>query len=173
MSSSAQNGVSDGKDLLAIVDRVVAQAQPGEQLEAFVSRGGETEVRVYQGEVEHFVAAQAEGIGIRIIRDGQTGFAYAGTLQESAVAEVLAEARDNVQFGTHDEWLPTNSDDQSLTKSMMSYWVNFARYGDPNGKDLVAWPAFSSESDLNTLRLDTKIEVIDHPSASLCKALFD
>ncbi|MBL6805444.1 MAG: carboxylesterase family protein [Pseudomonadales bacterium] len=76
-------------------------------------------------------------------------------------------------FGTHDEWLPTNSDDQSLTKSMMSYWVNFARYGDPNGKDLVAWPAFSSESDLNTLRLDTKIEVIVHPSASLCKALFD
>ncbi len=91
-------------DLLDIVDRVVAQAQPGEQLEAFVSRGGETEVRVYQGAVEHFVAAQAEGVGVRVIRDGRTGFAYAGTLEESAVAEVLAEARDNVQFGTVDEW---------------------------------------------------------------------
>jgi PmbA protein len=94
----------DTPELLTIADRVVAQARPGEQLEAFVSRGGDTEVRVYQGEVEHFVSAQAEGIGIRVIRDGRTGFAYAGTLQESAIAEVLAEARDNVQFGTVDEW---------------------------------------------------------------------
>ena len=59
---------------------VVAQAQPGEQLEAYVARGGETEIRVYEGEVEHFVSAQSEGIGIRVIRDGRTGFAYAGTL---------------------------------------------------------------------------------------------
>ena len=91
-------------DLLDIADRLVAQAEPGEQLEAFVSRGGDTEVRVYQGEVEHFVAAQAAGVGIRVINEGRTGFAYAGTLDEEAVAEVLAEARDNVQFGTVDEW---------------------------------------------------------------------
>jgi PmbA protein len=91
-------------DLLDIVDRVVAQARPGEQVEAFASRGGDTEVRVYQGDVEHFVAAQAEGIGIRVIRDGRTGFAYAGTLEDAAIAEVLADARDNVQFGTVDEW---------------------------------------------------------------------
>ncbi|MEO6571415.1 MAG: DNA gyrase modulator, partial [Ilumatobacteraceae bacterium] len=95
---------TDTPDLLKIADRVVAQARPGEHVEAFVSRGGDTEVRVYQGEVEHFVAAQAEGIGIRIIQDGRTGFAYAGTLDESAISEVLAEARDNVQFGTVDEW---------------------------------------------------------------------
>jgi PmbA protein len=95
---------ADGADLLAIVDRVVAQAVNGEQLEAFVSRGGDTEVRVYEGEVEHFVSAQAAGIGIRVIRDGRTGFAYAGTLDEAAIAEVLAEARDNLTFGTVDEW---------------------------------------------------------------------
>lgn len=94
----------DGADLLAIVDRVVAQAVNGEQVEAFVSRGGDTEVRIYEGEVEHFVSAQAEGIGIRVIRDGRTGFAYAGTLDEAAIAEVLAEARDNVKFGTVDQW---------------------------------------------------------------------
>ena len=78
-------GSADGADLLAIVDRVIAQAVPGEQVEAFVSRGGDTEVRIYEGEVEHFVSAQAEGIGIRVIRDGRTGFAYAGTLEETAV----------------------------------------------------------------------------------------
>ncbi|MEQ8436358.1 MAG: TldD/PmbA family protein [Ilumatobacter fluminis] len=97
-------GHADGAELLELADRVIAQAKPGEQIEAFVSRGGDTEVRVYQGEVEHFVSAQAEGIGIRVIRDGRTGFAYAGTLESSAIAEVLAEARDNVEFGTPDEW---------------------------------------------------------------------
>ena len=91
-------------DLQAVVDRVVADARPGEQIDAFASRGGETEVRVYQGDVEHFVSAQSEGIGIRVIREGRTGFAYAGTLDEDAIREVLAEARDNVQFGTVDEW---------------------------------------------------------------------
>ncbi|MEX0846685.1 MAG: TldD/PmbA family protein [Ilumatobacteraceae bacterium] len=91
-------------ELQAIADAVIAQARPGEQVEAFVSRGGETDIRIYEGQIEHFVSAQAEGIGIRIISEGRTGFAYAGTLDQRAVAEVLAEARDNVEFGTPDEW---------------------------------------------------------------------
>ncbi|MEY2445530.1 MAG: PmbA protein [Ilumatobacteraceae bacterium] len=91
-------------ELQAIADRVVAMAQPGEHIEAFVSRDAETDIRIYEGEVEHFVGAQTEGVGIRVIRDGRTGFAYAGVLDEAAVAEVLAEARDNVQFGTPDQW---------------------------------------------------------------------
>lgn len=91
-------------ELQAIVDRVVAAARPGEQIEAFVSRDRETDIRVYQGEVEHFVSAQSEGIGIRVISAGRTGFAYAGALDETAVAEVLADARDNLAFGGVDEW---------------------------------------------------------------------
>ena len=92
------------EELLELADKVVAQAAAGEQIEAYVSRGGETDVRIYEGDIEHFVSAQSEGIGVRVIRDGRTGFAYAGTLDPSAVDEVLAEARDNVAFGTVDEW---------------------------------------------------------------------
>ena len=99
MSHSADSG-----ELQKIADRVIAQARAGEQVEAFVSRDHETDIRIYEGSVEHFVSAQSEGIGIRVISDGCTGFAYAGTLHPSAIAEVLAEARDNVEFGTHDEW---------------------------------------------------------------------
>jgi len=99
--TSTQHGVDQ---LQEIADRIVAQARPGEQVEAFVSRDGQTDIRVYEGEVEHFVSAQSEGIGIRVISQGRTGFAYAGTLDESAIHEVLAEARDNVTFGTSDEW---------------------------------------------------------------------
>ena len=36
-------------DLLSIGDRVVALAQPGEQVEAVVVHGRDTEIRVYEG----------------------------------------------------------------------------------------------------------------------------
>ncbi|MEY4362538.1 MAG: hypothetical protein RL391_1844, partial [Actinomycetota bacterium] len=65
MSSPDRSG-----ELLAIADQVVAMARLGEQVEAYVSRSLSTEVRVYEGEVEHFVSAQSEGIGIRVIREG-------------------------------------------------------------------------------------------------------
>ena len=96
--------MSDKNALQQLADRIVAQAKPGEQIEAYVSRGGETSIRVYEGEVEHFVSAQSESVGIRVIANGRTGYAYAGTLDETVLHEVLAEARDNVQFGTPDEF---------------------------------------------------------------------
>jgi PmbA protein len=90
--------------LEAIAAGIIDRAQPGEQLEAYVSRGGETQVRIYEGSVEKYTSAESEGVGVRVIRDGRTGFAYAGTLEPTAIAEVLADARDNVAFGTVDEW---------------------------------------------------------------------
>ena len=33
--------------------------------------------------------------------------------------------------------------DHVISDAMVTYWTNFARYGDPNGKDLPSWPAFS------------------------------
>ena len=99
MSSPDRSG-----ELLSIAERVVAMAKPGEQVEAYVSRGLSTDVRVYEGEVEHFVSAQSEGIGIRVIRDGRTGTSYCGTLDPAQIAEVLAEARDNLSYGEPDEW---------------------------------------------------------------------
>jgi PmbA protein len=94
--------MSDG--LLAIASRVAEQARPGEHVEAYVARSSETSVRVYEGEIEHLTSAQSEGIGIRVIVDGRTGFAYAGTLDATSITETLAEARDNVGFGTPDEF---------------------------------------------------------------------
>jgi PmbA protein len=91
-------------DLLALAERVAAQARDGEEIEAYVSRGRETSIRIYEGEVEHLTSAESAGIGIRVVQGGRTGFAYAGTLDEDSLAEVLAEARDNVGFGTVDEW---------------------------------------------------------------------
>ena len=91
-------------ELLPIAERVAAQARPGEQVEAYLGRSFDTSVRVYEGEIEQLQSAQSEGVGIRVIRDGRIGFAYGGVLDEASVAEVLEEARDNVAFGTSDEW---------------------------------------------------------------------
>jgi PmbA protein len=97
-------GSTSSDELLDIAKRLAAEAGPGEQVEAYVAREREASVRVYEGEVEHLTSAQVEGIGVRVIRDGRVGFAYAGTLDKASIAEVLGEARDNVAFGTPDEW---------------------------------------------------------------------
>lgn len=91
-------------DLLAIADRVVAMAAPGEQVEAVVVRGTETEIRVHSGDVESLSSAQSQGVGVRVVRDGRQGFAYVGSLDADAIAQTLAEARDNVAFATFDEF---------------------------------------------------------------------
>jgi PmbA protein len=90
-------------DLLAVADRLVAMAQGGEQLEAYVARSSDTQVRVYQGEVEQLAVADTLGVGVRVVRDGRQGFAYCGTFEPSALAETVAEARDNAGFGEPDE----------------------------------------------------------------------
>jgi len=37
----------------------------------------------------------------------------------------------------------TTNTDLALSESMATYWTNFAKYGNPNGKDVTEWPAFT------------------------------
>jgi para-nitrobenzyl esterase len=46
-------------------------------------------------------------------------------------------------FGTGAAWLPTEPVDRTLSDTMMRYWVNFARDGDPNGPGLPHWPRWT------------------------------
>lgn len=91
-------------DLVAIAQRVAAQANPGEQVEAFVVRGISTQVKAYHGQVESLTSAESFGVGIRVIADRRQGFAHAGTFDDDVVAETLGHARDNAAFGEPDEW---------------------------------------------------------------------
>ena len=91
-------------ELLDVAARVADMAGPGEQVEAYVARGTSTSVKAYAGEVESLTQASSAGIGVRVIVDHREGFAYAGTLDEGAVLEALAEARDNATFGEPDEF---------------------------------------------------------------------
>jgi len=142
-------------ELQAIADAVIAQARPGEQVEAFVSRDSETDIRVYEGQVEHFVSAQSEGIGIRIIREGRTGFAYAGTLDERAIVEVLAEARDNAEFGTPDQWAGLAEPDGVAVVEQDLWNEELASYHTDQKIEL------AKELERLTLGIDTRVRVDD------------
>ncbi len=89
--------------LLSLAERVAGWAATGEDVEVYVARGTETEVRAYDGEVESLTSATSAGIGVRVVVDHRLGFAWAGSLDESVLAETLDEARDNAVFATADE----------------------------------------------------------------------
>jgi PmbA protein len=97
--------MSEPTDLLQLAQRVAAEAAPDEQVEAFVSRGSSTAVKVHGGEIESLTQATSAGIGVRVVRDKRQGFAWAGSLDEAVVAEVLAEARDNAAFAEPEAWI--------------------------------------------------------------------
>jgi para-nitrobenzyl esterase len=46
--------------------------------------------------------------------------------------------------------------DKALAETVSSYWVNFAREGDPNGNGLPAWPAFHDRSSSPMILGDIK-----------------
>jgi len=68
-------------------------------------------------------------------------------------------------FGTLDVLKrPWTIEDRSLSKTVMSYWANFATTGDPNGAGLPRWPAFTTAQP-TVLRLGEQIA----PRAPLAK----
>ena len=71
MSDRANTGVSD--DLLELATSVVDRAGPGEGMEVYVTRGTDTEVRAYEGQVESLTSADSSGVGVRVVVADQGG----------------------------------------------------------------------------------------------------
>lgn len=145
--------MSGDSELLQLARSVVDRAQPGEQVEAYVSRDAETSVRIYEGQIEQLISAQSEGIGVRVIRDGKVGFAYAGLLDGTVIDDVLAEARDNASFGTPDEWAGLATPD-GVAPSPLTLWSD----------ELASFPtekkvALATELEKLTLGRDKRVRV--------------
>lgn len=73
-------------------------------------------------------------------------------------------------FDTHDEWLPTNADDRKLAATMMAYWSNFARSGNPNGPGLPEWPVHAPGQNV-VQELGDHVGATEDFMAPLCDAL--
>jgi len=54
-------------------------------------------------------------------------------------------------------------EDKALSKLIRSYWVNFARTGDPNGPDLPEWSVFD-EKKQQVMYIDGKSGAMKHPN---------
>src|SRR5215212_1642635 len=116
--------MSGKQELRDVARRVAAMAQAGEQVEAYVVRTHDTEVKVFGGEVESLSVAEVEGVGVRLLHDSRQGYAWAGSLDPDVVAETVDEARDNAGFGTPDEFLglPEPADVAGVTAADLDLW---------------------------------------------------
>jgi PmbA protein len=92
-------------ELLELASKIAAEAQAGEQVEAFATNSTSTSVRVHGGAIESLTHAISAGIGVRVVRAGRQGFAYAGSLDRAVIAETLAEARDNAAYAEPEDWV--------------------------------------------------------------------
>ena len=96
-------------ELLEHASRILEGARGGEEIEVYMSRGVDTEVQAYRGEVEQLSSAASSGVGIRVLHDGpsgaRVGTAWAGSLEAQAIESALREARDNARFATEDEFV--------------------------------------------------------------------
>ncbi len=104
-------GRAPAGDLLAVARGIASRAAAGEHVEAYVVHSKETDVKVFDGDVESLSVAEVDGVGVRVLVDGRQGYAWAGSLEPDVVAETLDEARDNAAFGAPDEWQALASPD--------------------------------------------------------------
>jgi para-nitrobenzyl esterase len=73
-------------------------------------------------------------------------------------------------FGNFVPVMPASEDDKALSEQISSYWVNFAKTGDPNGSGLPVWPAFT-DADPQVMNLNDPSKAIPVPNLDKLKVL--
>lgn len=152
-------------ELLDIAQRVVDWAAPGLDVEAFTARETETEVRAYQGEIESLTVASSQGIGVRVVRDGRSGFAYAATLDDDSLRETFDEALDNARFGSRDTFAGVAEPDGFAAADLDLFRPQLAEYAVEDKA------ALAIELERATLAADPRVTGVE--SAEYADSVFE
>jgi len=148
-------------DLLGVARRVADDARAGEQVEAYVLRSRDVDVKVFGGEVESLAVAEVEGVGVRVIIDARQGYAWAGSLDADVIAETVAEARDNAAFGAPDDSyaLAAPDDTKGVDVAMLDLWRD-----DVLRVPTAAKVALALELEAATLGADARVRGVESAS---------
>jgi PmbA protein len=81
----------------------VEAAESDEAVEAYAEESRRTEASALRGEVEGLEFAESRGVGVRVIRDGRLGYAWAADPDRDEVREAVRRARENAALAAPDE----------------------------------------------------------------------
>jgi PmbA protein len=95
--------VPDALDLTDLCDAAVSAVEADEGVEAYAEEGRRTEASAFHGEVEGLEFSESRGVGIRVVRDGRLGYAYAADPTMDEVREAVARARANAELAEPDD----------------------------------------------------------------------
>ena len=73
-------------------------------------------------------------------------------------------------FGNFSSTMSPTAADKAMAEQVSSYWVNFAKTGDPNGSGLPAWPAFT-DADQQVMNLNDPSHAIPVPNLDKLQVL--
>jgi para-nitrobenzyl esterase len=81
----------------------------------------------------------------------------------------VAYAYDNLKFINH-SLRPLDAKDSELARQISTYWANFIKTGNPNGKGLAEWPAYSTKAK-QVMLLGDNVQAQTLPDAPALDAL--
>jgi PmbA protein len=91
-------------DLGELVRAAVGAAVADDAVEAYAEGSRQTEASALRGEVEGLQFAESRGVGVRLIRDGRLGYAYAADPSVDEVRQAVGRARENAALTEPDEF---------------------------------------------------------------------
>jgi PmbA protein len=87
-----------------LAQRVVQQATAdGVEVEAYLAVGSETNIQIRSGQVEKLAYAGSKGLGIRVIKAGQMGYAYTSDFSDASIAKTIEMALTLAEIADADE----------------------------------------------------------------------
>lgn len=90
---------------LELARRVAAQAaEGGAEAEVIITRDKQTSLRVSAGEIEQLSQSGSSGMGVRVIKNGQMGYAHTADLSDESVTATWRAAVELAEVSTADEY---------------------------------------------------------------------